>query len=123
MSLPRLSHRNHPLAELFYIVDEFLLRFEKTQGKRGRPAKFSNAQIVKCMVYQVFYLIRSYRELEWKLQKDHWAKRAMGLMEVPNYTTLCRRAKSLETNVCYELLQDLLHELKPKNHVCYEHLD
>jgi hypothetical protein len=107
------------MFEIFQEVDALLMRFDETHGKRGRPPKFTNGQIIKCMMYQVFYRIRSYRELQWRLQRDHWAKRAIGLTEIPDHSTFCRRSKVLEESVCYELFQELLSELQPSTHVCY----
>ncbi|MFC4547690.1 transposase, partial [Paenactinomyces guangxiensis] len=40
--------------------------------------------------------IYSFRELEWKLNQDHWARRCIGLDEVPDHSTFCRRAKQIE---------------------------
>lgn len=119
MSLPRLSSRNHPLYEIFHEVEALFVRFEETNGRRGRPIKFSDVQIVKCVIYQVFHRIRSYRELEWRLKQDHWAKRAIGIYEVPDYSTFCRRSKALEQSKCYQLFQEILLKLQPKTHICY----
>lgn len=119
MSVARLSSRNHPLSELFSLVDQLCSRFEETRSRQGRPRRFSDAQIVKCLVYQVYYRIRSFRELEWKLKQDLWALRGMGISEVPDHSTFCRRVKAIEEDLYYRVYQEILTELQPEARVCF----
>jgi hypothetical protein len=96
------------------------LRFVEThQHHRGRPKKFSDAQILKCFVYQVFSRIRCFRELEWKLQQDHWVIRAIGLEQVPDHTTLFRRMRKIEENLYFCIYQEIIEQLEPQTRVCY----
>jgi hypothetical protein len=120
MSVARLSSRNHPLYQIFSLLDDLLMRFAETHSRhRGRPKKFSDVQILKCFVYQVFYRIRCFRELEWKLQQDYWAMRAMDLELVPDHTTLCRRMRKIEENLYYPIYEEVLDELEPQSRICY----
>lgn len=119
MSVARLSSRNHPLFQLFSLVDQLCTRFEETSPRRGRPRRFSDAQIIKCMVYQLYYRIRSFRELEWKLKLDFWALRSIGITEVPDHSTFCRRVKQIEEDLYGDLYDQIIDELQPKTRVCF----
>jgi transposase len=118
MSLPRLSSFNHPLSKIFNLIDSLVLQLSFPSTGRGRPKKFSDLQLIKCLVYQVFYRIRSFRELEWKLKQDYWAMRAIGLTEVPDYSTFCRRAKRIENRLYFKLYQLIIDKLCPDTRIC-----
>lgn len=119
MSVPRLSSRNHPLSQIFQLVDRLCSRFEETCLRRGRPQRYTDAQMIKCMVFQVYYRIHSFRELEWKLKQDFWALRSIGIAEVPDHTTFCRRVKKIEESFYGKLYRKILDELEPQSRVCY----
>ncbi|MBA4496596.1 transposase, partial [Paenactinomyces guangxiensis] len=74
---------------------------------------------LKCLVYQVFYRIRSFRELEWKLTQDYWARRSIRLKAIPDHTTLCRRVKQMEESLYAKLYEEILTELKPKTRISF----
>lgn len=118
MSVARLSSKNHPLYQIFLLVDQLCSRFEET-CRWGRPRRFSDATIIKCMVYQVYHRIHSFRELEWKLKQDFWALRSMGISEVPDHTTFCRRVKQIEESLYARIYKKILDELEPQSKVCY----
>ena len=42
-----------------------------TQNTKGRPRKYSDEQIVCCMLYGVKNSIFSLRELEYRIKQDH----------------------------------------------------
>lgn len=107
MSVSRLSSRNHPLSQIFQLVDQICSRFEETCLRRGRPQRYTDAQMIKCMVFQVYYRIHSFRELEWKLKQDFWALRSIGIAEVPDHTTFCRRVKKNEESFYGKLYLNL----------------
>jgi hypothetical protein len=119
LSVARLSSRNHPLFQIFQLVDQLCSRFGETCSSRGRPRLFTDEQIVKCMVYQVYHRIQGFRELEWKLTQDLWALRSMGISKVPDHSTFCRRTKEIEDGLYGELYQEILGELEPQSRVCY----
>jgi hypothetical protein len=119
MSVARLSSRNHPLYQTFQLIDDLCARFEETYLRRGRPRRFTNAQIIKCMVYQVYYRIHSLRELEWKLKQDLWALRSIEMVEVPDHSTFCRRVKQIEESLYSKIYHEILDELEPESRVCY----
>lgn len=119
MSVARLSSKNHPLSQIFLHIDQLCSRFSETHSRRGRPRRFTDAQIIKCMVYQVHYRIRSFRELEWKLKQDFWALRSIGITEVPDHSTFCRRVKQIEESLYGSLYDQILDELQPKTRVCF----
>jgi Transposase DDE domain/Transposase domain (DUF772) len=119
LSLARLSSKNHPLAEIFAQIDKLFRCLEPKETRRGRPNRFQDVQIIKCVVYQIHYRIVSFRELEWRLRRDFWVIRAIGLSEIPDHTTFCRRIKRLEADIFGILYHQILSELTPETRVCY----
>lgn len=105
--------------EIFAQIDKLFRCLEPEKPRKGRPDRFQDVQIMKCVVYQIHYRIVSFRELEWKLKRDYWTLRAIGLTEVPDHTTFCRRIKRLEEQVFGTLYQQILFQIDPKTRVCY----
>ncbi|MBA4495560.1 transposase [Paenactinomyces guangxiensis] len=105
--------------QIFCCIEDMVRRFAETPSRAGKPKKFSDTQILKCLIYQAYYRIHSFRELEWKLNQDHWTRRCIGLDEVPDHSTFCRRAKQIEQGLYAPLYEELLFELEPKTRVCY----
>ncbi|MHB9927590.1 hypothetical protein [Clostridium botulinum] len=55
---------------------------------KGRPKKYSDQQIVACMLYGVKNSIFSLRELECKIKQNPIFPAIVNLKEVPDYLTL-----------------------------------
>jgi hypothetical protein len=117
--LAKNSLENHPLVPLFTQIKRLLGKatIEKP-SKRGRPSVFSDLQILQCVVYQVFYQIIGFRELEWRLQLDPIARGLMGLTNVPDHSTIARRIGRLEETMYYRLFQAILSFLQPDTRIC-----
>ena len=69
--------------------------------RKGKPNKYSNQQIVACMLYGVKNSIFSLRELEYRIREDHIFQTIINLKEVPDYSTLSLRAVALEKHIYY----------------------
>lgn len=78
---------------------------------KGRPRKYSDQQIVCCMLYGVKNSIFSLRELEYKIKQDHIFKSIIQIDDVPDYSTLSLRAKHLEKHIYYGIMLCLLNLL------------
>ena len=74
-----------------------------TQNTKVRPHKYSDEQIVCCMLYGVKNSIFSLRELEYRIKQDHIFKSIIQINDVPDYSTLSLRAKNLEKHIITEL--------------------
>jgi hypothetical protein len=104
----------NPLLNLFQQIDHILEGYqEESKPRRGRPRLFQDVHILKCLVYQAFYRIVSFWELEWRLVHDPVAQALIGLKKVPDYTTLFLRASELEGTFYHEMYQVILHLLEP----------
>lgn len=117
-----LTNEN-PLLQLFTKIDNLLQGFEphnhQHANRRGRPQLFSDVQIMKCLVYQAFHRIVSFRELEWRLHHDPIAKALIKIEKSPDHTTLFIRAKQLETTVYEPLYQIAIDFLHPDIRLCF----
>ena len=56
-----------------------------TQNTKGRPRKYSDEQIVCCMLYGVKNSIFSLRELEYRIKQDPIFKSIIQINDVPGY--------------------------------------
>lgn len=120
MILAKNILEKHPLIPLFTQLERLLgeAKIEQRTG-RGRRPVFSHLQILKCVVYQVFYRIIGFRELEWRLRLDPIACSFIGLSTVPDHSTLSRRINQLEETLYYHLFQAILSCLLPDTRLCY----
>ncbi|WP_243156135.1 transposase [Clostridium sp. C2-6-12] len=66
------------------------------QSTKGRPRKYSDEQIVVCVLYGVKSSIFSLRELEYRIKQDHVFQSIIQLSQVPDYSTISLRTKILE---------------------------
>lgn len=89
-----------------------------TQNTKGRPRKYSDEQIVCCMIYGVKNSIFSLRELEYKIKQDHVFKAIIQINEVPDYSTLSLRAKHLEKHIYYCIYSMLIELINPETRLC-----
>jgi hypothetical protein len=69
----------------------------------GRPKKYSDLQIIQCLLYKVMNKIYCLRELEWKLTNDIIAAKIIGLFDIPDHSTFCIRAKEIEKSLFYQI--------------------
>lgn len=105
----------HPLLNLFKQVDQLFEGYQQPceRPRRGRPRIFDDVHIVKCLVYQVFHRIVSFRELEWRLNHDPIARELIGLRKVPDHSTLFLRSNELEEELYDDLYEITLRLLEP----------
>ena len=88
------------------------------QNTKGRPRKYSDQQIVCCMLYGVKNSIFSLRELEYKIKQDHIFKSIIQIDDVPDYSTLSLRAKHLEKHIYYGIYAMFIEFIDPEIRLC-----
>ena len=89
-----------------------------TQNTKGRPHKYSDEQIVCCMLYGVKNSIFSLRELEYRIKQDHIFKSIIQINDVPDYSTLSLRAKKLEKHIYYGVYAMFVELIDPETRLC-----
>ncbi|SFC97249.1 Transposase domain [Clostridium uliginosum] len=89
-----------------------------TQNSKGRPRKYSDEQIVACMLYGVKNSIFSLRELEYQIKKDYVFQSIIHLNQIPDYSTFSLRAKILEKHIYYGIYAMFVEFINPKTRLC-----
>ncbi|WP_242851955.1 transposase [Clostridium botulinum] len=106
----------------FKIFETVNIAFNKlginTRKTKGRPPKYSDQQIVACMIYGVNNSIFSLRELEYKIKQDIVFQKIIGLKEVPDHSTFSLRAIALEKYVYYGIYAMLIELINPSTRIC-----
>lgn len=88
------------------------------QNNKGRPRKYSDEQIVACMLYSVKNSIFSLRELEYRIKQDYVFQAIIQLNEVPDYSTFSLRAKILEKHIYYGVYAMFVELINPETRLC-----
>ena len=88
------------------------------QNTKGRPRKYSDQQIVCCMLYGVKNSIFSLRELEYRIKQDYVFKSIIEIDEVPDYSTFSIRAKKLEKHIYYGIYAMFVELIDPETRLC-----
>jgi Transposase domain (DUF772). len=79
--------------KIYEAVETVFSKLELKKSKsKGRPRKYSDKQIVACMIYGVKNSIFSLRELEYKIKQDIVFRHITNLFQVPDYSTFSLRA-------------------------------
>ncbi|NSB12611.1 transposase [Clostridium beijerinckii] len=81
------------------------------KSTKGRPRKYSDEQIVACILYGVKSSIFSLRELEYRIKQDYVFQSIIQLNQVPDYSTFSLRTKILD----YAMLVELIN---PETRLC-----
>ena len=89
-----------------------------TENTKGRPRKYSDMQIVCCMLYGVKNSIFSLRELEYRIKQDYVFKSIIEIDEVPDYSTFSIRAKKLEKHIYYGIYAMFVELIDPETRLC-----
>jgi hypothetical protein len=88
------------------------------QDTKGRPRKYSDEQIVACMLYGVKNSIFSLRELEYRIKQDYLFQSIIQLNQVPDYSTFSLRAKILEKHIFYGIYAMFIELIDPETRLC-----
>lgn len=86
--------------------------------KVGRPKKYSDLQIIQCLLYKVMNKIYCLRELEWKLKNDILSAKIIGFTDIPDYSTFSIRLKQIEKTVFYKIFKLFILLLNPDTRIC-----
>lgn len=114
---------NIEIENIYYKIFEAVkIAFAKlnsnTESRKVRPRKYSDQQMVACMLYGVKNSIFSLRELEYRIKQDYIFKSIIQLNEVPDYSTFSLRAKSLEQHIYYGIYAMFVELIEPEFRLC-----
>ncbi|WP_238901450.1 transposase [Clostridium sp. YIM B02500] len=88
------------------------------KSTKGRPRKYSDEQIVACILYGVKSSIFSLRELEYRIKQDYVFQSIIQLNQVPDYSTFSLRTKILEKHIYYGIYAMLVELINPETRLC-----
>lgn len=105
--------------KIFEAVNISFTRLGLTNGTtKGRPRKYSDEQIVACMLYGVKNSIFSLRELEYRIKQDYVFKSIVNLQQVPDYSTFSLRAATLEKHIYFGIYAMFVELIDPNTRLC-----
>lgn len=115
MIIPSIIERENTYYKIFQAVEIAFAKLNSNNKKiKGRPRKYSDQQMVACMLYGVKNSIFSLRELEYRIKQDYIFKSIIQLNEVPDYSTFSLRAKSLEQHLYYGIYAMFVELIDPE---------
>lgn len=119
MIIPLNIKYENTYYKIFKAVNTVFERLNSNnQNTKGRPRKYSDQQIVCCMLYGVKNSIFSLRELEYRIKQDHIFKSIIEIDDVPDYSTFSLRAKQLEKHIYYGVYAMLIELIDPETRLC-----
>ena len=119
MIIPSIIERENTYYKIFQAVEIAFAKLNSNNKKtKGRPRKYSDQQMVACMLYGVKNSIFSLRELEYRIKQDYIFKSMIQLNEVPDYSTFSLRAKSLEQHLYYGIYAMFVELIDPETRLC-----
>lgn len=119
MIIPSIIERENTYYKIFQAVEIAFAKLNSNNKKiKGRPRKYSDQQMVACMLYGVKNSIFSLRELEYRIKQDYIFKSIIQLNEFPDYSTFSLRAKSLEQHLYYGIYAMFVELIDPETRLC-----
>ena len=119
MIIPSSIKSENTYYKIFQAVEIAFAKLNSNNKKtKGRPRKYSDQQMVACMLYGVKNSIFSLRELEYRIKQDYIFKSIIQLNEVPDYSTFSLRSKSLEQHVYYGIYAMFVELIDPETRLC-----
>jgi transposase len=128
VSLEQRVPSDHPLRAIRKMVDEALadlsLHFDSLYARRGRPSK-PPEQLIRALLLQVLYGIRSERQLMERIRYDLLLRWFVGLrMDEEEWVATVftkNRDRLMQGEVSQRLLQAVLEQARSKNLLSEEH--
>lgn len=119
MIIPSIIKSENTYYKIFQAVEIAFAKLNSNNKKtKGRPRKYSDQQMVACMLYGVKNSIFSLRELEYRIKQDYIFKSIIQLNEVPDYSTFSLRSKSLEHHIYYGIYAMFVELIDPETRLC-----
>ena len=119
MIIPSIIKSENTYYKIFQAVEIAFAKLNSNNKKtKGRPRKYSDQQMVACMLYGVKNSIFSLRELEYRIKQDYIFKSIIQLNEVPDYSTFSLRSKSLEQHIYYGIYAMFVELIDPETRLC-----
>ncbi|OOO00673.1 MAG: hypothetical protein ATN35_06125 [Epulopiscium sp. Nele67-Bin004] len=118
MSIPlNESSANTYYSKIYNLIKCKLPKINKTVTK-GRPPKYTDAQIIACSIYGIINHIFSLRELKYKINLNTEFKSIIGIKKSPDYSTFSIQLSKLESSELDNLYKNLITELNPETRLC-----
>ncbi|WP_238861426.1 transposase [Clostridium sp. YIM B02569] len=111
---PKIKIENDNYKTFEAIKISFIKLNSNIKNPKGHPRKYSDEQMVACMLYDVKHSIFSVRELEYEIKKDYVFQSIINLNEIPDYSTLSLRAKTLEKHIYYGIYAMFVELIAPE---------
>jgi len=119
MIIPFNIPPENPYFQFFDIINSaYALLGEPLPSGKGRPRKYSDQQMIACLIYQVNHSIFGFRELEWRIQQDVVFQKIIGLSSVPDFSTFSLRTKQLEKSIYFGIFNMLVVMIDPSFRIC-----
>lgn len=118
MIIPSNIKSENIYFEIFKAVKTAFIKLGINAKANGRPRKYSDEQIMCCMIYGVKNSVFSLRELEYRIRQDFIFRQIVGLTDVPDYSTFSLRAKNLESHIFYGIYAMVIELIDPDTRIC-----
>lgn len=118
MIIPSIIKSENIYFKIFEAIKTAFTKLGIGAKTNGRPRKYSDEQIMCCMIYGVKNSIFSLRELEYRIKQDFIFQQIINLIDVPDYSTFSIRCKKLEQHIYYGIYAMIIDLIDPDMRIC-----
>lgn len=120
MSIALKMPIENAFIKIFEVVKAAYSNMRKIEASsiRGRKPKYSDIQMIMCMLYKSKNNIFSFRHLEYSLKRDTEFCKIIGLEDIPDYSTFSIRIRKIGTDIYYRIYSIVIEMLSPNTDIC-----
>lgn len=120
MSIALKMPIENAFIKIFEVVKSAYYKMRKIEASsiRGRKPKYSDIQMIMCMLYKSKNNIFSFRHLEYSLKRDAEFCKIIGLEDIPDYSTFSIRIRKIGTDIYYRIYSIVIEMLSPNTDIC-----
>lgn len=120
MSIALKMPIENAFIKIFEVVKAAYSNMRKIEASsiRGRKPKYSDIQMIMCMLYKSKNNIFSFRHLEYSLKRDAEFCKIIGLEDIPDYSTFSIRIRKIGTDIYYRIYSIVIEMLSPNTDIC-----
>lgn len=120
MSIALKMPIENAFIKIFEVVKSAYSKMRKIEASsiRGRKPKYSDIQMIMCMLYKSKNNIFSFRHLEYSLKRDTEFCKIIGLEDIPDYSTFSIRIRKIGTDIYYRIYSIVIEMLSPNTDIC-----
>ena len=120
MSIALKMPIENAFIKIFEVVKSAYSKMRKIEASsiRGRKPKYSDIQMIMCMLYKSKNNIFSFRHLEYSLKRDAEFCKIIGLEDIPDYSTFSIRIRKIGTDIYYRIYSIVIEMLSPNTDIC-----